>query len=188
MSTAVKAERELGTVSEALKQIPTGAKSLDDASVRRELEDAPASHKKARTSVLKTDVFGTINPLFPVLLKKAEGHRMGVAQLISELDLILGMGDIRDTRSSVYVYAIQVAEPQDVGALLDRATLARVASPGSLIELMNGYIRHELLYDLPSSERDFILVNLFQRAKRLRVYLKPPWSAYKIECTVTISE
>jgi hypothetical protein len=180
-------EARLGPASEALRRLSDRANSDDSMTVRRELEEAPARYKQAITSIYKDDVFKTISPQFPTLLQMANEHRMGVAQFLNELDLVLSMGDIRDPESNVYVYALQVLEPVDLRDRLDKATLETFGPQNSLTELENGYARHEILYDMLDLHRNILLGSLLKHAKKVRVSLKPPWSSHKVDSTVVLA-
>jgi hypothetical protein len=185
-ATAVK-EAKLGPASKALKKLSDKVNTDDSMTVRRELEEAPARYRKAITSIYRDDVFRGISPQFPTLLQEASEHLMGVAEFLGELDLVLNMGEIGDPESNVYIYALQVVEPTDLKERLDRETLEIYCPPKSLIELQNGYARHEILYDMLDLHRNILLGSLLKHAKKVRVWLKPPWSSHKIESTVVLA-
>src|SRR5713101_3874182 len=185
-ATGVK-EARLGSASEALKKLSEKANSDESMTVRQELEEAPSKYKKAITSVYRDDVFKGIRPQFPTLLQETQEHRMGLAQFLGELDLVLGMGDIRDPESNVYVYALQVVEPIDLKDRIDKQTLEVYAPQSALIELQNGYVRHETLYDMIDLHRNILLGSLLKHAKSVRLSLKPPWSYYKVDLKVVLT-
>src|SRR6266404_2199868 len=167
MTTAAARKKEdmLGIASEAVKQIEEWGSPADVVSLQHELKDAPSKYKKALTSIMREDVFGGIEPFFPILLRKQTDElRMNVAQLANELDLVLGMGNIRDASSNVYVYSLQVVEPSDLSQRLNRRVFESFATGGIVTELMNGYVRHDLLYELSISYRNLVIASLLQHA------------------------
>lgn len=186
MPAAGVKEARLGPASKALKKLSDKVNTDDSMTVRRELEEAPARYKRAITSVYNDDVFKGISPQFPTLLQEASEHRMGVAEFLGELDLVLNMGDVRDPKANVYIYALQVVEPTDLGDRLDKETFQIYGPQESLIELQNGYARHEILYDMLDLHRNILLGSLLKHAKKVRVSLKPPWSSHKVDLTVLL--
>jgi hypothetical protein len=191
MTTAAARKKEdtLGIASKAAKQIEEWVPAADVVSMKQELKDAPSQYKKAITSIMREDVFGGIEPFFPILLKKQTDElHMGVAQLANELDLILNMGNIRDPASNVYVYSLQVVEPSDLSERLDRRVFESFATVGTVTELMNGYVRHDLLYELSTSYRNLVIASLLQHARKIRISIKPPWSAYRIDSMVRLQD
>lgn len=187
MAPTVLREQKLGRATEALRKRLSKVAPGDFAFIDQEIENAPLRYRKAVTSILKEDVFRRIDPQFPLLLQKTNEHRMEVSQLIGELDLLLSMGDIRDPESNVYIYSIQVVDPPDIKERLDKKALEAFAPKESLTELLNGYLRHELLYDLQGSHTNILLISVLRCAKKVRVSLKPPWSAHKIDSTVVLA-
>jgi hypothetical protein len=179
-------ERELGRGAHALRRISGEGDPSDSLSVRMEIGDAPRAYRRAMASRLTEDVFGAIEPRFPVLLRRATEHQMGWSELVDELDLILAMADIRDPASSVYVYSLQVVEPARLRNVVGEDALPSLAPPNYLIELRNGYISHELLYGLPAPRRNMILMTLLMHSNLVRVSVKPPWSAYRVEPLVRL--
>ena len=178
-------ERKLGSVTRALKHISAEAEPVDLSSLLRELQEAP--DKKSVTSMIEEDVFQGIAPCFPVLLAKATAHRMARPDFLLELEVVLSMGDARDPRAPVFVYSLQVAEPKNFSELIDRKLLSEAVPRDSLLEVVNGYVRHELLYELPVSYRNIVLVHLAQLAQNIRLSLKPPWSQHKVDSVVELT-
>ena len=183
MHTIAVKEKQFGSVLQARKKI-TKEKGTDVLSLLRELQEAP--DMRAITSVFGDDVFKGIEPMFPVLLKRESNHRMTLADFLNELDMILGMGDVRDPNAGVYVYSIQVTEPQDYPKRVDRPLLEGIVPSDSLIELGNGYIHHSILYELTDPHRHFILSSVLPHATELHLSLKPPWSQYRVESVVAL--
>jgi hypothetical protein len=187
MATPVRVlERELGLKDEALKRVSEVGSASDAESVKAELAEAPPEYEKGITSVVRGDVFGEVEPQFPTLLKKQTEHRMQVAELMNELALIIGMGDIKDSGASVFIYSIQILDPSRLPETEGWKIVQQAAPADSWIELRNGYVRHDLLYDLPDSDRSIVLLNLLQFAKKVLVSLKPPWSNNRIDTVVAL--
>jgi hypothetical protein len=186
MPIAVLKEQKLGRPSKALRKRLGKIAPEDLAFIDQEIEGAPARYRRSVTSILKEDVFKRIDPQFPLLLQKTNEHRMEFGQLLGEIELLLGMGDIRDPGANVYIYSVQVMDPLDITERLDTRALEAFAPKEALVELRNGYIRHELLYDVSDLHSKILLISLLRCAKKVRIYLKPPWASYKIESNVTL--
>lgn len=86
-----------------------------------------------------------------------------------ELELVIGMADIKDPGASVFVYSIQILGPLRLPEAAAWKIVQQAAPEDSWIELRNGYVRHDLLYGLPDSDRSIILLNLLQYAKKVRI-------------------
>jgi hypothetical protein len=155
-----------------------------DRGIREDLWLAPHD-RKAQASEIKTNVYANVDLIFPVLLRKQPEHRMKAAEFYRELDMIVGMTDIKDPNASVFVYSFQVIDPRNFGDRLNKMVLDLVPAP-LLPEITNGYFRHEVLYELGESERSMILVNAIQSAAKIEVSLKPPWSPYRVCVFVTL--
>jgi hypothetical protein len=179
-------EQELGRGAQALKRISGEGDPSDRLSVRMEITDAPRAYRQAMASRLAEDVFGAIEPQFPVLLRRAAEHEMAWSELVDELDLILAMADIREPASTVYIYSLQVVEPANLRSKIGEDALPSLAPPSHLIELRNGYVSHDLLYGLPAPRRNMILMTLLMHANLVRVSVKPPWSPYRVEAVVRL--
>ena len=112
MSTpAIALERDLGLKDEALKRVSEVGSASDAESVKAELAEAPPEYERGTTSIVSGDVFREVEPQFPTLLQKQTEHRMQVAELMNELALVIGMGDIKAPDASVFVYSIQILAP-----------------------------------------------------------------------------
>lgn len=183
MATAALKEE---MVSKALRKRLERTAPEDMVFVDQELEGAPARYRKSVPSIVKEDVLRNVDLQFPVLLRRASEHRMELSGLLGEIELLLGMGDIRDVDSNVFIYSIQVMDPLDITDKIDVKALHAFAPADALIELRNGHMRHELLYDIPDLHAKILLISLLRCAKRVRVSLKPPWSAHKVVSDVVL--
>jgi len=187
MPTTDAKMKKIGSVSELLRYMQSLGQPAD-ASIVLDLKDAPSEYKRAIASNIETDVFQGVDTLFPVLFKNVREHHMRKPDFLTELELIIGMADIRDPKARVYIYALQVTEPRDLCERLNKTLLESVAPTSTLVELMNGYVRHEILYELPNSHRNMILVHLLESTSKLRISLKPPHSLDRIESTIEFEE
>lgn len=173
-------------VSKALKKRLEKTAPEDMLVVEQELDAAHGKYKKSVSSIVKEDVFRNVEVQFPVLLRRTNEHRMQLSELFREIELLMGMGHIRDVDSSVFIYSLQVMEPLDITNQIDIKAIEAFAPAETLLELKNGYLRHELLYDVPDHHAMILLVSLLRCAKRVRVSLKPPWSPHKVESDVVL--
>lgn len=173
-------------VSKALMKRLEKTAPEDMAFVEQELDGAPLKYKKSLSSIVKEDVFRNVDLQFPVLLRRSNEHRMQLSDFFGEIELLMGMGHIRDADSSVFIYSLQVMEPLDITNQIDMKAIEAFAPTQTLLELKNGYLRHELLYDVPDHHAKILLISLLRCAKRVRVSLKPPWSTHKVESDVVL--
>jgi hypothetical protein len=185
MKTGV-ALKKIGTGAEARRNLDEHGRPEDIPPVRNELEQAPPEYRKGIASVVTGDVFKDIAPQYPVLLKRQTEHRMTVADLIQELALIVSMGDIKDPETSVFIYSLQLENPANTLETAGWKFIQRAALKESFLELKNGYVNHDLLYELTESERSMVLLNVLQQAKKVRLSLKPPWSDQRVDVSVEI--
>jgi hypothetical protein len=183
-ATATVWEQELGLKDEALRHASEVGSASEAETVKSELADLPSEYESGITSVVSGDVFKEIDPQFPLLLKKQTEHRMTVSDLMKELALIVGMGDIKDPETSIFIYSLQLENPEDISATPGWKFIQQAASKEFYVELKNGYVNHDLLYELSDSDRDMVLLNVLQQASRVRLSLKPPWSEQRVDVLV----
>jgi hypothetical protein len=182
--TERRPERERGSVWQLRRESLRRPGEIDPA-IREDLWQAPID-REAQVSQIEANIYEGIELVFPLLLRRQFQHRMKATQFYSELDMILGMADIREPDANVFVYSLQVVEPQNFGDRLNKMVLDLVP-PNLLPEIVNGYFRHEILYELSEPERSVILVNAIQTAAKIELSLKPPWSQYRTSVLVTLA-
>lgn len=181
--TEKQPERERGSIWQLQRELHRKPQEFDPM-VGQDLWQAPAD-RKTQASQVEANVYEGVELYFPLLLRKQPEQQMKTTQFYSELAMILDMADIRDPDANVFIYSVQIAEPQNLGDRLNKMVLDLV--PRNLTEeVVNGYFRHELLYRQSEPEKSIILVNAILNAAKVSVSLKPPWSPYRTTVLVTL--